>query len=53
MLFPLLSLISMTSDRPKQPKKPWFQEFTAASCTLNWEQPDFDGGSKITRQVIL
>ena len=36
-------------DRPRQPKKPWFQEFTAQSCTLNWEPPDFDGGTEITR----
>ena len=36
-------------DRPRQPKKPWFQEFTAQSCTLNWERPDFDGGSEVTK----
>ena len=39
-------------DRPKQPKKPWFQEFTEASCTLNWEPPDFDGGAEITKYIL-
>ena len=52
MLFPLLSLISVTSDRPKQPKKPWFQEFTTASCSLNWDKPDCDGGAEITKYII-
>ena len=39
-------------DRPRQPKKPWFQEFTVQSCTLNWEPPDSDGGAEITRYII-
>ena len=39
-------------DRPRQPKKPWFQEFTTASCSLNWDKPDFDGGSEILKYII-
>ena len=41
-----------SSDRPRQPKKPWFQEFTTASCSLNWDQPDFDGGCEIIKYIV-
>ena len=46
-----MTWISMPIDRPHQPKKPWFEELTAASCVLTWEQPDFDGGAEIIKYV--
>ena len=49
---PASNLPCLSSDRPRQPKKPWFQEFTTASCSLNWDKPDFDGGSEILKYII-
>ena len=39
-------------DRPRQPKKPWFEEFTTASCSLNWDKPESDGGTEILKYII-
>lgn len=51
-MFAFNDVLVSVADKPNSPRNPALTEVDRASCTITWQPPLDDGGSKLTSYVI-